>query len=76
MMETFKDFIGIVQDNSAMYSSLLMIMEALETGVMPKSFLVYNDNAIDEAMDRISQLLHDKAGVENKLKFLEKMGRL
>lgn len=41
-----------------------MIMEALETGVMPKSFLVYNDNAIDEAMDRISQLLHDKAGVE------------
>ncbi|MCI7597655.1 MAG: hypothetical protein MSS96_02870 [Bacteroidales bacterium] len=64
MMETFKDFIGIVQDNSAMYSSLLMIMEALETGVMPKSFLVYNDNAIDEAMDRISQLLHDKAGVE------------
>lgn len=63
MMETFKDFIGIVQDNSAMYSSLLMIMEALETGVMPKSFLVYNDNAIDEAMDRISQLLHDKAGV-------------
>lgn len=64
MMETFKDIIGIVQDNSAMYSSLLMIMEALETGVMPKSFLVYNDNAIDEAMDRISQLLHDKAGVE------------
>lgn len=64
MMETFKDFIGIVQDNSAMYSSLLMIMEALETGVMPKSFLVYNDNAIDEAMDMISQLLHDKAGVE------------
>lgn len=64
MMENFKDFIGIVQDNSAMYSSLLMIMEALETGVMPKSFLVYNDNAIDEAMDRISQLLHDKAGVE------------
>lgn len=64
MMETFKDFIGIVQDNSAMYSSLLMIMEALETGVMPKSFLVYNDNAIDEAMDSISQLLHDKAGVE------------
>lgn len=64
MMETFKDFIGIVQDNSAMYSSLLMIMEALETGVMPKSFLVYNDNAIDEAMNRISQLLHDKAGVE------------
>lgn len=64
MMETFKDFIGIVQDNSAMYSSLLIIMEALETGVMPKSFLVYNDNAIDEAMDRISQLLHDKAGVE------------
>ena len=64
MMETFKDFIGIVQDNSAMYSSLLMIMEALETGVMPKSFLVYNDNSIDETMDRISQLLHDKAGVE------------
>lgn len=64
MMETFKDFIGIVQDNSAMYSSLLMIMEALETGVMPKSFLVYNDSTIDEAMDRISQLLHDKAGVE------------
>lgn len=64
MMETFKDFIGIVQDNSAMYSSLLMIMEALETGVMPKSFLIYNDSTIDEAMDRISQLLHDKAGVE------------
>ena len=64
MMETFKDFIGIVQDNSAMYSSLLMIMEALETGVMPKSFLIYNDSTIDEAMDRISQLLHDKAGLE------------
>ena len=64
MMETYNDLISIAQDNSAMYSSLLMIMEALETGVMPKSFLIYNDSTIDEAMDRISQLLHDKAGVE------------
>ena len=58
-----KELIELSQDNSAMYSSLLMIEEALETGVMPKSFLVYNDSSIREVMDCITELLRDKAGV-------------
>ena len=58
------ELIGCVQDTRSMFSALLTIQEALETGVMPKSFLIYNDGDIDAVMRHIAELLKTKYGVK------------
>lgn len=58
------ELVGCVQDCRSMFSALLTIQEALETGVMPKSFLIYNDADIDTVMRHIAELLKTKYGVK------------
>lgn len=58
------ELIGCVQDSRSMFSALLTIQEALETGVMPKSFLIYNDADIDTVMRHIAGLLKTKYHIE------------
>lgn len=62
--ETVSHAIGIIQDQRSLMSALLTIQEALETGVMPKSFLMFNDGWISEVMSRIVLILHDKYHIE------------
>lgn len=58
------DLIGCVQDSRSLYSALLTIQEALETGVMPKSFLIYNDPDIQPVMCHIAEILKTKYHIE------------
>lgn len=58
------DLIECVQDKQSMYSTLLLIQEALETGKMPKSFLVYNDTSIAEVVSNITEVMSSKYGIE------------
>ena len=58
------ELIGCVQDCRSMFSALLTIQEALETGIMPKSFLIYNDGDIYTVMRHIAELLKTKYGVK------------
>lgn len=54
------DMIECAQDQRSLISSLLLIQEALETGEMPKSFLIYNDSYIGEVMSRIANIMKEK----------------
>lgn len=56
--------IGCVQDKSNLFSALLTVQEALETGVMPKSFLIYNDPDIQPVMIHIAEILKTKYHIE------------
>lgn len=58
------DIIECAQDQRSLVSALLVIQEALETGVMPKSFLIYNDEFIEKTMSNIARLLRDKYNVK------------
>lgn len=62
-METSKDVLGVVQDASAMQSLLLTILEALNTGVWPKTFFMFNDLWIENVKSEIAQTMKDKYGV-------------
>lgn len=58
------DIIKHAQDEGTMYSALLMIEDALETGVLAKSFLIFNDESIAELMDNIAVIMHEKYGIK------------
>lgn len=62
-MEAGNEIIRIVQDHSAMESSLLVIMEALETGVWPKNFVMYRDPWLEDVMEKIALLASEKYGI-------------
>lgn len=47
-----------------MFSALLLIQETLESGVMPKSFLVYNDGDVAVVMRNIANILKEKYGIQ------------
>lgn len=55
--------IEIIQDCTQLQSAMLIILEALETGVMPKSFCVFNDAHNDDIMRSIAIELQ-KRGVK------------
>lgn len=63
-MTSTTDLIMLAQDHQSLYSSLLMILEALETGKMPKNFLMYNDEWLDGTMQKIISVMHEKYGIE------------
>ena len=56
--------IECVQDEQSMYSALLIILEAIETGVMPKSFLVFHDSDINDVMNTITSVMKSKYGIK------------
>lgn len=55
-----KEAIECVQDQRSLLSALLVIQEALETGEMPKSFLMFNDSWISGTMSNIARIMRDK----------------
>lgn len=59
-----KETIECVQDTQSLKGALLVIQEALETGVMPKSFILYNDTWISDTMSHIALILRDKYHVK------------
>lgn len=59
-----KETIECVQDTQSLKGALLVIEEALETGVLPKSFILYNDTWIDEVMSRIAEVMRTKYGIK------------
>lgn len=63
-MYGLRELMECVQDKQSLYSTLLLILEALETGKMPKSFLVYNDTSIDEVVSNITEAMSSKYGIE------------
>lgn len=63
-MELRDEKLMMAQDHRSLESSLLVIMEALETGHWPKSFLLYHDEWIGDVMREIAMLLKEKYGVE------------
>lgn len=58
------DIIECAQDQRSLVSALLVIQEALETGVMPKSFLIYNDESIGKTMSHIASLMKEKYNIK------------
>lgn len=62
-METSRDVLSMAQDVSAMKSLLLVILEALDTGVWPKAFLMFNDLWIEDVKSGIAKTLKGKYGV-------------
>lgn len=56
--------ISCIQDQRSMFSALLLIQETLESGVMPKSFLVYNDGDVAVVMRNIANILKEKYGIQ------------
>ncbi len=58
------DVIECAQDARSLQSALLLIEEALETGTMPKSFLIFNDEFNDKSFRTISILMRDKYNIE------------
>lgn len=63
-IDTVDHAIGIIQDQRSLMSALLTIQEALETGEMPKSFLMFHDEWISEVMSHIAMILRDKYRVK------------
>lgn len=63
-MGTEIEMLKCAQDEGAMYSALLMIEDALETGELAKSFLVFNDDSTAEVLNDIARLMHDKYGIK------------
>lgn len=56
--------IELIQDALSLKSSLLVIEEALESGIYPKTFLLYNDEFIYKAMSDIAKLMKEKYGIK------------
>lgn len=63
-MKRSLDIIECAQDQRSLISALLVIQEALDTGVMPKSFLIYNDEFIGRTMGNIARLMRDKYDIK------------
>lgn len=63
-MKRSLDIIECAQDQRSLISALLVIQEALDTGVMPKSFLIYNDEFIERTMGNIARLMRDKYDIK------------
>lgn len=53
----------MAQDVSAMKSLLLVILEALDTGVWPKTFFMFNDLWIEDVKSGITKTLKGKYGI-------------
>lgn len=58
------DIIECAQDQRSLISALLLIQETLETGEMPKSFLIYNDSFIGETMSKIACIMKEKYNIK------------
>lgn len=63
-MKMANDNISLIQDAQSLKSALLIIDEALSTGKYPKSFLIYNDDWIDEMMRNIAYLMKTKYNID------------
>lgn len=64
MNDGLSEAISQFQDAQGMKSALLLIQEALDTGVMPKSFLIFNDDFVSTTMNNITMLLRDKYNIQ------------
>lgn len=62
-MEKTNDVICAVQDAQSMKGCLLVILEALETGDMPKMFFMFNDEWIDNTMTEIAKMMKEKYNI-------------
>lgn len=56
--------VNIIQDQRSLMSALLVIQEALETGELPKSFLLFHDEWICNTINRIALIMRDKYGIK------------
>lgn len=56
-------YIEQLQDHAVLQNWLLMLMEGLETGKMPKDLLEFNDNCLTERICIIEELL-EKRGID------------
>lgn len=65
-MYGLKELMECVQDKQSLYSTLLLILEALDTGRMPKSFILYNDSTIDDIVSNISEIMSSKYGIKTE----------
>ena len=63
MTEMGNKYIEQLQDHAVLQSWLLMLMEGLETGKMPKDLLEFNDNCLTERISIIEELLK-KQGID------------
>lgn len=63
-MEGRNEVLASVQDQKSLMGALLVIEEALETGVWPKSFLLYNDEWITHIMCGIARIAKEKYGIK------------
>lgn len=53
-----------LQDAQSLKSALLQIQDALETGYMPKSFTIWNDDFVSTTMSHICGILKEKYGIK------------
>lgn len=65
-MYGLKELMECVQDKQSLYSTLLLILEALDTGRMPKSFILYNDSTIDDIVSNITEIMSSKYGIKTE----------
>lgn len=63
-MEKKNEMMAEVQDCQSLKGALLLIKEALETGVWQKSFFLFNDEWIEETLSDIARMLRDKHGID------------
>ena len=65
-MYGLRELMECVQDKQSLYSTLLLILEALDTGRMPKSFILYNDSTIDDVVSSITEIMSSKYGIKTE----------
>ena len=65
-MYGLRELMECVQDKQSLYSTLLLILEALDTGRMPKSFILYNDSTIDDVVSNITEIMSSKYGIKTE----------
>lgn len=64
MSDGLTEAIYQLQDAQSLKSALLQIQEALETGSMPMSFTIWNDDFVSATMSHICTLMKEKYGIK------------
>lgn len=63
-MELKDEALACVQDAQSLKGTLLVIEEALDTGVWPKNFILYHDEWIAHIMGDIARIAKEKYGIK------------